>query len=191
MDDRFPTKLVLLLVADTFDGDYAGYNAYNNMAIHPDFDSESDRAGLPLESLLVHEVAHYYWSNSAETWLDEGAAEIMTVIYTESHTEYRADRDDFNLPCSIPDLQSLERLRSEAPADCVYSLGPQLFLDLYRALGPDDFQRGFHALYVSGRDARWPKDWDARDIGDLREAFNFSAQAVDEIIPQWHEGSQP
>ena len=186
MGEQFPAKLVLLLVADAVNRDAAGHYTDINMAIHPDFDSEGAWGALHAGSLLSHEVAHYYWANSAEAWLDEGAAEIMAVVHEESRSEYEGSDSDFALPCSAPDLQSLELLAEEAPADCIYSLGPRLFLDLYRKLGEADFQRGFRDLYLSRRDVLWPEDPNARGIEQVRDSFSFSAEAADEIIPKWY-----
>ena len=190
MGERFPTKLVLLLVADAVNEDYAGHYTHINMAIDPDLDAESRLAAHQAPSVLTHEVAHHYWANSAEIWLDEGAAEIMAVIHEESRSGYRASHSDSTLPCSLPNLQSLELLSGEPSDDCVYSLGPRLFLDLYRTLGPDDFQRGFRGLYLAGRDALWTEDPSARSIEQLTDAFSFSAEAMDEVIPKWY-GERP
>ena len=187
MGERFPTKLLLLIADAVYEG-YAGHYTHINVVIHPDFDSENGPAALQASSVLTHEVAHYYWANSAETWLDEGAAEIMAVIHRESRSGYRASPADSILPCSLPDLQFLELEPGEPSDDCVYGLGPRLFLDLYRTLGPDDFQRGFRELHLAGRDVLWPEDPSGRSIEHLRDAFSFSVEATEKIIPKWYGG---
>ena len=135
---------------------------------------------------MAHEVAHYYWINGSEAWLDEGPATIMEVIYSESRSPYLATDSEFHQDCEFADLQSLDDHGDDPPRGCVYSLGTRLFLDLYRTLGESDFQRGFKSLYVAGRDATSPESPDARGIDDLRKAFGFSSEATEEIIPKWY-----
>ena len=186
MGEEFPTNLVLLLVADAVIPGAAGHYNHINMAIHPDFDSgsgwERDRASLG----LTHEVAHYYWNNNGADWLDEGPAEIMEVIHEESRSGYRATISDFGSVCPLPDLRSLELVDGEAPGDCEYSLGRGLFMDLYHALGPDDFQRGFRDLYRASRDVPWLEQPKALIVEDLRDVFSFSDEATENIIPKWY-----
>lgn len=87
MGEPFPTNFVLLLYADTVLSEFAGHNTEFNMTIHPDFDTDdgSDEAYYA-PYILTHEVAHYYWNNSSQTWLDEDAAEVMSIIYEEITT---------------------------------------------------------------------------------------------------------
>lgn len=187
MDEQFPARLVLLLVADMFGGDYVGHNTHINMALHPDYDSGDGWKSDFTESILVHEVAHYYWHSSAELWLDEGAAEIMAIIQEESHSGYMVSDSDLTLPCSVPNLRSLEELPGQLPEDCVYSLGPRLFLDLYRTLGAADFRVGFQTLFRLGQGA--VLDVDARSIDDLRLAFGFvNAEKADQVVQKWYAG---
>ena len=46
MGEQFPSKLVLLLVADAVNQNYAGHYTHINMAVHPDFDSEGGSGTL-------------------------------------------------------------------------------------------------------------------------------------------------
>ena len=68
--------------------------------------------------------------------------------------------------------------------DCAFSLSTRFFLDLYRSLGDEEFRRGFRELHRLGRDILDPKDPDARGISHVREAFGFSQEARDKIIPR-------
>ena len=65
-------------------------------------------------------------------------------------------------------------------------MGFLFFLDLYRALGPEDFQKGLRELYLLGEDAIGSEDSRARSIDQVRAAFSFSPKAQDEIIPKWY-----
>ena len=190
MGEPFPRDLVLLLYADAVLPGFVGHNAGTNMIIHPDFDSDDDsEEAHQAAAVLAHEVAHYYWGNSAQAWLDEGAAEIMAIIYEESKTGQVISDGDYasSFPCTYAaDLSSLEDLTGTSVDDCTYSLGTRFFLDLYRTLEGGDFQRGFRPLYLAGKDAIDREEPDARRIGDVRDAYSFSTEAVNEVIPRWY-----
>ena len=133
-------------------------------------------------------MAHYYWGNSAEMWLDEGAAELMAIIHEEATIGRQVWDGADAFPCPYAaDLSALERLSDDASTeDCAYNLGTRFFLDLHRALGEDEFRRGFRMLYLLGRDALDPDDPGVRRIDHVRDAFDFSTVARDEVIPRWY-----
>ena len=188
MGEPFPTNFVLLLYADAVVSEFAGHNTGFNMTIHPDFDTDDDSdESYYAPFILTHEVAHYYWGNSSQTWLDEGAAEVMSIINEETTTGREAWGAASTFPCPYaPDLTGVEKMKDTQAEDCAYSLGTRFFLDLYRTLGDEEFRRGFRELYLLGRDILDPEDPEARSIEDVRIAFDFSEQARDEIIPRWY-----
>ena len=188
MGEPFPTNFVLLLYADAMMSEFAGHNTGFNMTIHPDFDTDDDSdESYYAPFLLAHEVAHYYWNYSSQTWLDEGAAEVMSIIYEEATTGQEAWGAANTLPCPYAaDLTGVEELKDTHAEDCAYSLGTRFFLDLYRTLGDEEFRRGFRKLYLLGRNVLDPEDPEARSIDHVRNAFDFSEQAHDEIIPRWY-----
>ena len=187
MNEPLPLNFVLLLYADAVQPGYAGHNTSTNMTVHPDFDSDADESDYAA-SILAHEVAHYYWGNSAEMWLDEGAAELMAIIHEEATIGRQVWDSADAFPCPYAaDLSALERLSDDASTeDCAYNLGTRFFLDLHRALGEDEFRRGFRMLYLLGRDALDPDDPGVRRIDHVRDAFDFSTVARDEVIPRWY-----
>ena len=187
MGEPFSTNFVLLFYADAVIPDYAGHNTGLNMTVHPDFDSDDDSdEALSAPFILSHEVAHYYWNTSSQLWLDEGAAEVMSIIYEETMTGQEAWGAANTFPCPYAaDLTGVERIEETLAGDCAYSLGTRFFLDLYRTLGEEEFQRGFRDLYRMGRDILDPEVPQARGIGQVREAFGFSQESRDEIIPKW------
>ena len=191
MGEPFPTNFVLLFYADAVISDFVGHNSGFNMTIHPDFDSDdgSDEAHYA-PFLLAHEVAHYYWNGSSQAWLDEGAAEVMSITYEETTTGQEAWDAANTYPCPYAaDLTGVERMEDIQADDCAYSLGTRFFLDLYRTLDEGEFQRGFRDLYRLGKDILDPEDPDARGIGHVRDAFGFSNEAREEIIPKWYWAS--
>ena len=176
MGEPLPTNFVLLFYADAVMSDFAGHNTGFNMTIHPDFDSDngSDEA-YSAPFLLVHEVAHYYWNSSSQTWLDEGTAEVMSIIYEEATTGQESWGAADTFPCPYAaDLTGVERMKDIEAEDCAYSLGTRFFLDLYRTLGEEQFRRGFRELYLMSRDVFDPEDPEARSIDHVKEAFDFS-----------------
>ena len=188
MGEPLPTNFVLLFYADAVMPDYAGHNSGFNMTVHPDFDSDDDSdEAQHAPFILAHEVAHYYWNTSAQLWLDEGAAEVMSIIYGETTTSQEVWGAADTYPCAFAaDLTGVERLTDTQAEDCAYSLGTRFFLDLYRTLGEDEFRRGFRELYRMGMDILDSEDSEARSIDHVRDAFSFSEAARDEIIPKWY-----
>ena len=188
MGEPFPRNFALLFYADAVMPGFAGHNSGFNMTVHPDFDTDDDSdEAHTAPIILAHEVAHYYWNTSSQLWLDEGAAEIMSIVYEETTTGQEALHAANTSPCAYAaDLTGVERIEETLAGDCAYSLGTRFFLDLYRTLGEEEFQRGFRDLYRQGRDILDPEDPDAHGIGHVKEAFGFSQQARDEIIPKWY-----
>ena len=197
MDEALPRNLVILLYADAVHLGFDGHNSGTNIVVHPDYDVDRGRVDdLYDRMILTHEVAHYYWHGSAESWLDEGAAEMISVSHAASDigldvTEifdtglaglfYCPDADN---------LFELDKLPYQQAEECAYSLGPLFFLDLYSTLGPEDFRRGFRELYLQGKYAIEPDGPDARRIGHVEEAFRFRSEAVQEVIEIWYAPSQ-
>ena len=188
MGEPLPTNFLLLFYADAVVSDYAGHNSGLSMTVHPDFDSDDDSDEASYAPyILAHEVAHYYWNNSSQLWLDEGAAEIVSIVYEETTTGQEAMGGANTYLCAYAaDLTGVEQLEETLAGDCAYSLGTRFFLDLYRSLGEEEYQRGFRDLYLMGVDILDPEDPDARGIDHVREAFGFSQEARDEIIPKWY-----
>ena len=188
MGEPFPANFVLLLFADAVTQGVLGHNAGINMIMLPDFDvDDGSLDALDAPMLFAHEVAHYYWGDFGEDWVNEGAAEVMAIIYDESTTGFDWRTSDIAeaYPCSIPDLTAFERLSGEPPLECVYALGAGLFLDLYRAMGSEDFQRGLAALYMLGQE-RPGIDGPGARRSHVRDAFEFHPEARDRVIPKWY-----
>ena len=194
MGEPFPVNLVLLLHADAVKPGFAGHNSGTNIMVHPDFDRddgspEADEA----EFVIMHEVAHFYWYSSSQSWIDEGAAEFLTIAYAEDATgfdigELLTMRFLGDYDCTdVTNLRLLEELTGPQAEDCTYDLGMLFFMDLHQALGTKDFQQGFRGLYLAGKDELDPDSPEARNIAHVREAFEFSPSATDTVIRKWYE----
>ena len=192
MGEPLPVNLVLLLYADAVQPGFVGHNSGTNIVVHPDFDrddasSEADEA----EFIIMHEVAHFYWHSSSHSWLDEGAAEFLAAAYAEHSIGF--DMTDISPTGVMSDydcadgttLKSLEGMPGPQAEDCAYALGLLFFMDLHQAVGAEEFQRGFRDLYLAGEDWWEYKSWQARNMGDVRDAFESSTAGTEAIIADW------
>ena len=190
MGAPFPTNFVLLLFADALPDDSDGLNFRTNIAIHPKYDvgDDNEMSEFALH-VIAHEAARYYW-RGGPLWLDEGAANLLAFVARG----YKSDDavDPYNPPCAIAsNISALEPANPTEVNDlhvCHSALGERLFLDLRRALGEDEFQKGFRALYLSVDDFADIEAIPPRGIDHLRDAFRFSPVATDTIIPKWFDG---
>ena len=195
MGAPLPTNFVGLLYADAVPGYAAGTNFGTHIAILLKFDVDEDsREAERVGTTIAHEVAHYYWRNN-EDWVDEGAAELMASVIDG----VRSGRPIAvtNPPCghaaSLAELESLDALRGNAEFGCNYSLGERLFVDLYRTLGHEKFQRGFRTLFQVSE----IEDEDERvrgtpvGIEHVRDAFRSEEGSETAVISRWYDGTEP
>ena len=191
MDAPFTTNFVLLLFADALPDDSDGLNFRTNVAVHPKYDvgDDSEKAELALH-IIAHETAHYYWRGGS-LWLDEEAANLLAFVARGHKPD--GPVDPYNSPCAIAsNIASLEPVVSTEVNDlhnCHSALGERLFLDLRRAPGEDEFQKGLRALYLSADELADIEAIPPRSIDHLRDAFSFSPAATDTVIPRWYDDS--
>ena len=194
MGEPFPTNYVALLYSDAVKPGFAGHNSGTNIVVHPDFDSD---AGSPeseeAEFVIMHEVAHYYWSGSSQHWIDEGAAEFLTITYVEGTLgldigEFLPSGFIHDYDCTDVSLKALEKQTSSEADDCAYDLGLLLFLDLHQELGAEDFRQGFRKLYLSGKDVLDPESPEARNISHVRKTFDIRSDRAANVLRRWYEG---
>ena len=196
MGEAFPVRTVILLYADALDEDLLGVSNGASIIVHPDFDSDDGSLEAEYsEFITMHEVSHYYWHGSAHSWIDEGAAEFMSIAYAESVTGMDVDEllasgflaDDYDCD-DISTLSDLERLSGARAESCSYTHGALFFLELRQALGPEEFRHGIRKLYHSGKNVLDPYSPDARNISHVRQSFEFSDEDAEEVIRKWYEG---
>ena len=150
MNEPLRTDYVGLLVEEILPDSAVGIHVGTNIAIPPRFDVD-DRSEYPGDwtgFLLAHEVAHYYWYNSA-LWIDEGAADFMAGVSEYNRVGRLMEPD--NVPCSY--YRSILHLELANPRTgswgwgCNYALGERMFLDLHSTLGTVRFYPAFRELY--------------------------------------------
>ena len=202
MNLPLPTGYVGMLFERAVWRDFAGANFGTHVAVLPRYDvddgsHEADVAGR----IIAHEVAHYYWYGN-NTWVDEGAAEVMASISEQARTGQPVRVT--NRPCAhVRTIAGLESLgtTSEEGADsaygCNYSLGERLFVDLHRRLGEEAFGQGLHDLYLisvaKGEDGA--RDGTRAGIDEVRAAFEgdegVGHSMIDAIAARWYDGTEP
>ena len=196
MGVSLPTNYIALLYDDAVFPGSGGTNFGTHMAIQLFFDVENGFGWDYTPFVIGHEVAHYYWHGSNKDWIDEGAAEILGSI-----SEYARDETPIgptNNPCaSAKTIGELEAMDPEQLGtrgfNCNYSLGEQIFLDLYNSLGEETFRQGFRNLYLKAQAEDYSDDCEGTDVGICHLVAAFKADAseadaakVDEIVARWY-----
>ena len=182
----FPTSYVVLLIADV--NKYGGSGS-------PDGIPTIDPGGEEDIRLIAHELAHTYWHFSP-SWISEGGAQFMEAV--------SADAQFSSNECSLADnLSGLDHLYLEYAerglsediifnSGCPYTLGRELFLELYDGLGYEAFREGFAKLYLMMRDGKLDDECYGleRGVCYVRAAFVTTAPpeaaAIAEPVIQRH-----
>ena len=199
MGEPLPTRYVGVLFGDVF-GDSSsavGINYGSHIAILPEYDADDGSyAAGAFPSVIAHEIAHYYWSDSA-VWLAEGMAELMASAIENRRvgTPISFTRRPCEFARSIKELEALtdsgQRWR------CSYPLGEGLFVSLLRTLGEYAFWDSARNLYASSRapyalsQARW-LHYKLADLLDppagIDEVYEAFGENVAIVIRRWYEG---
>ena len=189
MGEPFPIGTVVVLYADVLEEGIAGLNVGTSVIIHPEFDvDDGSEEAYEAEFVTIHEVAHFYWHSSSQDWIDEGAAEVLSLAYAEDSTGLEAD-ELFSewlagYECPVESLAVLEAMDETEVGDCPYKLGLEFFFDVHRAVGQSDFQRGYRNLYQSAKDVWDYESEDARGIAHIKESFG--ATGTEQVISEWY-----
>ena len=195
MGAPMPTTYIALLYDDAVFPGSGGTNFGTHMAMQLAYDVENSSWWDYTAFAIAHEVAHYYWRGNSD-WIDEGAAEILGSI-----SEFAQDEtpiDVTNNPCAAAQtIGELEAMDPDALGtrgfNCNYSLGEQIFLDLYNSLGEETFRQGFRTLYLKSLAEDYSDDCEGTDLGICHLVAAFKADVteaqaamVDEIVARWY-----
>ncbi len=195
MGEGMPTGYIALLYDDAVFPGSGGTNFGTHMAMQLLFDVENGYWWDYTPFVIAHEVAHYYWRGNRD-WIDEGAAEILGSI-----SEYARDETPIgvtNNPCAAAKtIGELEAMDPDALGtrgfNCNYSLGEQIFLDLYHSLGEETFRQGFRSLYLKSQAEDYSDDCEGTELGICHLVAAFKADVseaqaakVDEIVARWY-----
>ena len=194
----FPARYIALLFEDAIPGHFGGTNNGLHMTILPDHDVDGDSYEAKQASrVIAHEVAHYYWRWS-QPWLDEGAAEFTAAFAEQALTGHPLE--PVNYPCgpayTIRYLVSQDLDEADERYWCNYAVGERFFLELYRAVGEQEFRQGFRNLYRIADESAYAGA-DAAGILQVQELFpdrteiagSLTADSVAQVIDRWYEGN--
>ena len=182
-DYTLPTPSTAGSLYETWDRGSAEWE--KTIVVRPHFDGDNEASGI----IISHEVAHYFFADRNEHWLDEGAASFLSVI-SESHRAWRplSPSHGPSKGCVSDEGPPLLRPQSgKQPSMCDYILGERLFLDLYTTLGHRAFQKAFRRVYSQYKD-------DKAGTELVRDAFTEGASPparalIEEKIALWLRGS--
>ena len=197
MGHALPAGYIPVLFANAVPAYAAGAHFGTHIAILPRYDvDDGSRDAADSGLLIAHEVAHYYWNGNAD-WIDEGASELLASLSELARVNRQVAIT--TRPCAYAaNIAALERLNPGWGSDafaCNYSLGERFFFDLFRLIGPADFQQRFRRLYQASQ-----VDDDAADapgtavgISHLRDAFDYGSKGirVRNTIARWYDGTAP
>lgn len=169
MDLPLRTDYVAVLISDeALAGIALGAHFGTHITLLAEFDTDDrdEDPGKRGGHVIAHEVAHYYWFNDTDLWIDEGAADFIAALI-----EYRRvgrAMEPEKPPCSY--YNSIFHLELAKPAlsswggFCHYSLGERVLHDLHTHLEEDAFFDSFRDVYASVS---------AADAGDIPARQHF------------------
>lgn len=131
-----------------------------------DTDDRTERPGSRGPIVIAHEMAHYYWFNDVELWIDEGAADFIAALVENRRIGREMEPDTG--PCSYYDgvfhLSLAQPSFNSWGGLCHYSLGERAFHDLYANMDEQEFFAAFRALYATAS---------AENAGEIHASQHF------------------
>ncbi len=183
----------------------AGVHRGSHIAVDPLLGTKDARG------TLIHEVAHYYWTNwspvKVPVWFYEGGADfldsyVQIQLYGEtlvSRQRRVEDRARWCVPQGMKSVQDVvdrladlgrEKFREFELHFCYYYYGEALFLHLYEAMGEDAFRSAWQDIYEITQTSE--------DRGDMTEQEIYQAflnhvpadklEAFKDVYKKWHGG---
>ena len=173
--------VILVLNEQAVLEDYAGVNFGFAISGLPGLEEgRRDYDKYRLSSLILHEVAHYFWRANAN-WIDEGVANTFQFMHgVEIGMSPGLLETPSRRQCEAHDL---EMLTEKAPGtqdpqySCNYFLGHMLFLDLLENFDVEEFSQRLRELYRLSLAERQAGGW--AGIEAVRQAFPEYADIVE------------
>lgn len=137
MGFAFPNQHATILIYDITPRYTGSGGAESFMTVDPEVSEHSE--------VIVHEVAHTYWSEEFR-WITEGAATFMeSVAHGSIPVLSSTSCLSFN---SVHDFVRLLQDDFQRYDQCNYTLGEALFSELRTSLGEEAFRQSFSDLYT-------------------------------------------
>ena len=205
MGEPLPTNYVAWYLDDAARSAGKGYHAGTHITsslVYDIVDGDS-KSRTPMQH-IAHEVGHYYFRGNTHQWLDEGPAKFFESISERERVGRPVAY--FKQSCGpAKTIQEQEQLRNDIRAglvtapdgwtQCDYYLGERFFVDLYLAMGEEDFRPGLRSLYLKSQRDDPNDDCEGTDLTICHVEAAFKAGAseevvakVDEVIYRWYYG---
>ena len=165
----------------------------------PQYDEPGGSRWQRTPFVIAHEVGHYYFGGSNQSWIDEGVAELLGAVSENARvgTAIGPDNDPCTLFQNIAELERVDpekgTLEKDGAYRCHYSLGERLFLDLRDNLQEDTFRQGLRNLHLKSVREDPTDRCEGTDLGvcHLEAALKIGASAqiaatVDEVVARWY-----
>ena len=174
VDAPFPRDAVTILYAGAVIQGYVGHNAGSHIVISPEYENATHPYA---QSILDHEVAHYYWTYSGP-WADEGVASFTQVYLNaqRSGQQIKAKRPACGKYTNLNEIPNTRHAHT-----CHYDLGEKLFVALYQAVGEHEFRSKISQFY---HQSEQQGHRNPTTVEDLKSIFN-SPKAI-EVIDHWY-----
>lgn len=150
--------------------------------------------------VIANLIAYTYWPFGPQ-WVFAGGATFLTYVSERAYysasipDEVLDEEESCPLAENLADLEQLELDIMGIRSSCPYSLGRDIFLELYNRLGDAAFRKGFGNFYLARRDLIyesicWGEHWSGCY---LREAFADGATpeqiaVIDDVVARRYYG---
>ena len=170
----FPIDAVTILYAGAVIKGYAGHNAGSHIVIKPEFDNGAHHYA---QSILDHEVAHYYWRYSGK-WADEGMASFTEVYLNakRSSQQIKAQRPSCGRYSNLNEIPKTRHAHT-----CHYDLGEKLFVALYQAVGESEFRNKITQFYQQSEQQGHRNPTTVDDLKNI-----FTSTKARQAIDHWY-----
>ena len=185
MNRPLPISHIIVVVDDyAVTEGYGGTNyGFAFSVLSDDEQHETPYDTFRFRSLIVHEVAHFFWLGHA-SWIDEGVANTFEYLFgvdagVSPGQRERAYRGD----CEAHDLEMLTEWdatpEQQGRYGCNYFLGQLLFQELLDELGRTAFSQRVQELYRVSLDTKDEPGGELPGIAEVRQAFPDQAAIVE------------
>ena len=194
MNEPLPTNYVAWYFDDV-KATAGGTNFGTHIASKLYYDIEHGPSWSRAPFHIAHEVGHYYWRGRTYKWVTEGAADLLGSVSENARVDKPVEisRNPCASAATISELEGLDAEYGTNAAECFYSLGESLYMDLYNTLGTESFRQGFRNLYRKSLVDDPADDCQGTDLDICHLSAAFKTEApddvadqVDEIVERWY-----
>ena len=154
MEIPFPVSVVIVLIVSS--DALAEYEIAGGLNHGSHIEVRQTSAGKVSESILFHELGHYYIT-FFPVWIIEGTAEFLSALVRgpEGFHERKKSLEGYvEEHCYAKGIENLNQLNLkegfylDMPSTCTYALGEYFFIAMFEAVGPDALASALADLYT-------------------------------------------